>query len=60
MGSKCITKEDLSYGPWGFKYKTNLIWHKITKDGGPDGRGVDFILETQQKSCFCTRGSLEL
>ena len=27
---------------WGFKYKTNLIWHKIRKDGGPDGRGVGF------------------
>jgi N6-adenosine-specific RNA methylase IME4 len=27
---------------WGFRYKTNLIWHKIRKDGGPDGRGVGF------------------
>jgi N6-adenosine-specific RNA methylase IME4 len=27
---------------WGFKYKTNLIWHKIRKDGGSDGRGVGF------------------
>jgi len=27
---------------WGFTYKTNLIWHKIRKDGGPDGRGVGF------------------
>jgi N6-adenosine-specific RNA methylase IME4 len=27
---------------WGFQYKTNLIWHKIHKDGGPDGRGVGF------------------
>ena len=27
---------------WGFKYKTNLIWRKIRKDGGPDGRGVGF------------------
>jgi N6-adenosine-specific RNA methylase IME4 len=27
---------------WGFKYKSNLIWHKIRKDGGPDGRGVGF------------------
>ena len=27
---------------WGFNYKTNLIWHKIRKDGGPDGRGVGF------------------
>ncbi len=27
---------------WGFKYKTNIVWHKIRKDGGPDGRGVGF------------------
>ena len=27
---------------WGFEYKTNLIWHKVRKDGGPDGRGVGF------------------
>jgi N6-adenosine-specific RNA methylase IME4 len=27
---------------WGFNYKTNLIWYKIRKDGGPDRRGVGF------------------
>lgn len=27
---------------WGFQYKSNLIWRKIRKDGGPDGRGVGF------------------
>lgn len=27
---------------WSFEYKTNLVWHKIRKDGGPDGRGVGF------------------
>lgn len=27
---------------WGFRYKSNLIWHKIRKDGGSDGRGVGF------------------
>ena len=27
---------------WGFKYKSNLIWHKVRKDGGSDGRGVGF------------------
>ena len=27
---------------WGFTYKTNLIWYKVRKDGGPDGRGVGF------------------
>lgn len=27
---------------WGFTYKTNIIWHKVRKDGGSDGRGVGF------------------
>lgn len=27
---------------WGFIYKTNLIWYKVRKDGGPDRRGVGF------------------
>jgi N6-adenosine-specific RNA methylase IME4 len=27
---------------WGFAYKSNLVWHKIRKDGGSDGRGVGF------------------
>jgi N6-adenosine-specific RNA methylase IME4 len=27
---------------WGFSYKANLVWHKVRKDGGSDGRGVGF------------------
>ncbi len=27
---------------WGFNYKSNLVWHKVRKDGGSDGRGVGF------------------
>lgn len=27
---------------WGFAYKTNIVWHKLRKDGGSDGRGVGF------------------
>jgi N6-adenosine-specific RNA methylase IME4 len=27
---------------WGFAYKTNLVWHKLRKDGHSDGRGVGF------------------
>lgn len=27
---------------WGFVYKTNLVWYKVRRDGGPDGRGVGF------------------
>ncbi|MBV9222032.1 MAG: S-adenosylmethionine-binding protein [Methylobacteriaceae bacterium] len=27
---------------WGFAYKANLVWHKVRRDGGSDGRGVGF------------------
>jgi N6-adenosine-specific RNA methylase IME4 len=27
---------------WGFRYKSNLVWHKVRQDGGSDGRGVGF------------------
>ncbi len=27
---------------WGFNYKSNIVWQKVRKDGGPDGRGVGF------------------
>jgi N6-adenosine-specific RNA methylase IME4 len=27
---------------WGFSYKSNIVWHKLRKDGGSDGRGVGF------------------
>jgi len=27
---------------WGFMYKTNIVWYKVRKDGGPDRRGVGF------------------
>jgi N6-adenosine-specific RNA methylase IME4 len=29
-------------GAWGFQYKSNIVWHKLRKDGGSDGRGVGF------------------
>lgn len=44
---------------WGFEYKTNLIWHKIRKDGGPDGRGVGFYFRnTTEIILFGIRGKL--
>lgn len=44
---------------WGFKYKSNLIWHKVRKDGGPDGRGVGFYFRnTTEVVLFGIRGSL--
>jgi N6-adenosine-specific RNA methylase IME4 len=42
---------------WGFHYKANIIWHKIRKDGGPDGRGVGFYFRnTTEIVLFGTRG----
>lgn len=42
---------------WGFKYKTNLVWHKIRKDGGSDGRGVGFYFRNvTELVLFGTRG----
>jgi len=42
---------------WGFQYKSNLVWHKIRKDGGPDGRGVGFYFRnTTELLLFGTRG----
>lgn len=42
---------------WGFTYKTNIVWCKIRKDGGPDGRGVGFYFRnTTELILFGTRG----
>ncbi|MCX6249460.1 MAG: MT-A70 family methyltransferase [Bacteroidetes bacterium] len=44
---------------WGFKYKSNIIWHKVRKDGGPDGRGVGFYFRnTTEIVLFGVRGSM--
>lgn len=44
---------------WGFTYKTNLVWHKIRKDGGSDGRGVGFYFRNvTELVLFGVRGSL--
>jgi N6-adenosine-specific RNA methylase IME4 len=44
---------------WGFEYKTNVVWHKIRKDGGPDGRGVGFYFRnTTELVLFGIRGKI--
>ena len=44
---------------WGFTYKTNLVWHKVRKDGGPDGRGVGFYFRNvTELVLFGVRGSM--
>lgn len=35
---------------WGFTYKTNLIWYKIRKDGGPDRRGGGLLFQKCHRS----------
>ncbi len=34
---------------WGFNYKSNIVWHKLRKDGGSDGRGVGFYFRNVTK-----------
>jgi N6-adenosine-specific RNA methylase IME4 len=42
---------------WGFEYKSNIVWHKIRKDGGSDGRGVGFYFRNvTEVLLFGTRG----
>lgn len=44
---------------WGFSYKTNLVWHKIRKDGGSEGRGVGFYFRNvTELILFGVRGSM--
>ena len=44
---------------WGYAYKTNIVWYKIRKDGGPDGRGVGFYFRNvTELLLFGTRGKL--
>ena len=42
---------------WGFEYKTNLIWHKVTKDGKSDGRELGFYFRNATETVlFGVRG----
>jgi len=44
---------------WGFTYKTNLVWYKVRKDGGPDGRGVGFYFRNvTELVLFGVKGNL--
>jgi N6-adenosine-specific RNA methylase IME4 len=43
---------------WGFCYKSNIVWHKLRKDGGSDGRGVGFYFRNvTELLLFGVRGS---
>lgn len=42
---------------WGFRYVSNIVWEKVRKDGGPDGRGVGFYFRNvTELLLFGTRG----
>jgi len=44
---------------WGFVYKTHLVWYKVRRDGGPDGRGVGFYFRNvTEMVLFGVRGNL--
>jgi len=44
---------------WGFTYKSNLVWYKVRKDGGPDRRGVGFYFRNVTEIIlFGVRGSM--
>jgi N6-adenosine-specific RNA methylase IME4 len=46
-------------GAWGFRYKTNIVWLKVRKDGAPDGRGVGFYFRNvTELLLFGVRGKL--
>lgn len=43
---------------WGFTYKSQLVWYKVRKDGGPDRRGVGFYFRNVTEVClFGIRGT---
>lgn len=44
---------------WGFTYKSHLVWYKVRRDGGPDGRGVGFYFRNvTELVLFGVRGNL--
>lgn len=44
---------------WGFTYKSNIVWAKRRKDGGPDGRGVGFYFRNvTELILFGVRGKM--
>lgn len=44
---------------WGFMYKSNIVWAKRRKDGGPDGRGVGFYFRNvTELILFGVKGSM--
>lgn len=55
-----LLKEGLSVmEAWGFTYKSNLVWYKIRRDGGPDGRGVGFYFRNvTELILFGVRGNM--
>ena len=51
--TRCCPKGIAVMKAWGFNYKSNLVWHKVRKDGGSDGRGVGFYFRNVTE-LFCS------
>ena len=46
---------------WGFRYISNIVWHKVRKDGGSDGRGPSTPPAAPLRTgCFYFRNLTEL
>ena len=44
---------------WGFQYKSNIVWHKVRKDGGSDGRGDSKTARTGLLEELKSRAAIE-
>ena len=56
-GLMCVRECLFQMKAWGFEYKSNIVWHKVRKDRGPDGRGVGFYFRnTTELILFGIRG----
>jgi N6-adenosine-specific RNA methylase IME4 len=42
VSERIVTRRARGNESMGFTYKSNVVWHKVRKDGGSDGRGVGF------------------
>lgn len=52
-----LLPDGLALKAWGFTYKSNLVWHKVRRDGGSDGRGVGFYFRNvTELFLFGTKG----
>jgi N6-adenosine-specific RNA methylase IME4 len=44
---------------WGFEYKSMIVWHKVRKDGGSDGRGGWVLFQERHRDRAVRRAGQE-